>query len=408
MKSLENIKYLANKGFNIIPLAKGAYPEHIEISASKIEEWKFKIIAFHITEYLTAEERPWPYIQDYSITALDLMNQNIKVILKHGFEEILLIGGASPRHCKKLLKLDDRIKLAGYSWYLDAQNRRLYTSDEYVKDVSYQYYECNCPICIKTPPAIRRQQNHIAKHNLYINKHLINDEGKVEVELYDLIVDEHEDIAIAAELYVGHQDSLWRTLINLIEKIKPSHLILLGPIIYNKNWKIETIEEWKEFIEKLTQLNKKYKTIITIVPDPKEKRNKIETQIQTLYTPNQDPKTNQLQETKYDTTILKIIRLYSNTKTTIKIKKLTNQKPITIRIETPQIIKPEKPQITDLKTLIKDTEWLITNYINQPIIDKQNKIITTGTWRTTWTQPTKPKPAIIHITKQAKIKIIKP
>ena len=62
--SIKYVKYFINEGFNIIPLVKGAYPEHIKVSASEIYDLGFNIVAFHVSEYLYSEEKPWPYIND--------------------------------------------------------------------------------------------------------------------------------------------------------------------------------------------------------------------------------------------------------------------------------------------------------------------------------------------------------
>ena len=405
--SIKYVKYFINEGFNIIPLVKGAYPEHIKVSASEIYDLGFNIVAFHVSEYLYSEEKPWPYINDYSLTAIDLMMLNINEILKYDFDEILLIGGASPRYYKTLMEIDDRIKLSGFSWYIDAYERKLYLNTGDIVDIKFKYYECSCQSCIEVPPSLRRRPRYIARHNLLINKYLIEEsENEVTISFYDLIMEPHEDAIIAAELYVGHKDSIWKKLLTWIKEIKPSYIIFIGPTFY-KRWSKYTFSEWSSFIKELTELYSKYNTKAILVADPTERKPPLQTEPDAVYPPSLDPRNDALKETKYDDTIIKVSRLLCKVKSSIKIKKYDSlMRPVTIEVS---VHKPAEKSIEsaleDLRGIKKRTDWLISNYINQPTIDKEYKIATPGVWRATWLFYTKPVPGAIYITRNGEIRL---
>jgi hypothetical protein len=44
------------------------------------------VAAFHISEYLISEEKPWPYVDDFSLSAIGLMTKYIETILEYDFD----------------------------------------------------------------------------------------------------------------------------------------------------------------------------------------------------------------------------------------------------------------------------------------------------------------------------------
>ncbi len=92
IRSLDCIRLYIKKGYNVIPLIKDAHPEHIRLSVSNILDMGFKYAAFHVSEYLSNPEKPWPYIKDFSISNIEYMIRLIDIILESDLEEILIIG----------------------------------------------------------------------------------------------------------------------------------------------------------------------------------------------------------------------------------------------------------------------------------------------------------------------------
>ena len=406
-RSIDIIKRFVREGFNVIPLVKGAYPEHIRISASEIFDLGFDVVAFHVSEYLYSEERPWPFINDYSLTAIDFMLMLINEILKFDFREVLLIGGSSPRHYKLFLNLDDRIKLAGYSWFIDAFKGKLYLSSGDIVDVRFKYFECSCESCIDIPPSLRRKPRYIARHNLLVNKYLIEEEfNNVNTSFYDLILEPYEDAVIAAELYVGHRDSLWKSLVNWLWSFKPSYAIFIGPT-FHREWSKRVIREWSEFIDILMRLNQIYGTKVILVADPTERNPPMQAEPEAVYPYGLDPRIDALKSTKYDSALIKVSRLLCKAKSSIKVKKYNSfLKPITFEVSAFKTAeKNVDSALEDLKNMRKRSDWLISNYINQPVIDKEYKVATPGVWRLTWLFYTEPKPGIIHITEDGEVKL---
>jgi len=408
--SLNKIEYFTKNGFKTIPLIKGAYEEHIRISASQISGWGFEVAAFHVSEYLSAVEKPWPYINDYSLTAEGLMIKYIETILEYDFKQLLLVGGGSPRHGARLLELDDRICVAGYSWYLDGQRNNIYMPTGYIKSLGNKYFECNCPNCQSIPPKTLKTSSYIAGHNLYLNKYLLEElDEEVETNLYDTIADYHEDILIIGEVSVGAEKSIWKTLLTYLKRIKPDHLIIIGSIFH---WEIideKHIKEWIEFIEELKKLNQDYGT--ELIPVYRYVGKNLPYLMTSLsYTTNTYPKRSIFGESELDPVLGTITRIITSSRSPIKVKKrAASGKEIVFTIEHHGVAdKPLEAAAEELTYLKREGDWLITNYINQPYIDWENRVATPGVWDLTWRHYTEPKPGIIHITKEGEINLIKP
>jgi len=408
--SLSKIEFFLNEGFKIIPLIKGAYEEHIRISASQIFDWGFKTVAFHISDYLTSSERPWPHIEDYSLSSFDLMMRYINLILGYDFDRLLLVGGASPRYAFRLLEIDDRIILAGYSWYLDAEKRRIYDLKErYIVNIEDKEYECNCPYCVSMPPKVRRKSEGIARHNLYLNKIQISSEDiSVDIQLYDLIADYSEDIVITGELSVGGPKSKWRSMIKKIYQLKPDYLIVIGRIFDFKTVDEKHIKHWREFIEILTKLHNDYNlNLISVYRYPSSGVYRLLKDI--VYPPKRGERPNVLQENEADTLIARIIRMVVSSRSPIIVKKwYGGEVSSTFTIQYMGVAEQDFDiSKNELRDFSKDTDWLICDYINRPYIDYQNKIGTPGIWDLRDIHYIKSEPGLIHIKRNGDIELIK-
>jgi len=410
--SLDRLEYFIDHGFKVIPLIKGAYEDHIRISLGGIRALGFDIAAFHISEYLYTELRPYPELSDPFMSAYDLMVSYIKNILEYDFRQLLLVGAASPNYAYRLMDLDDRICLSGYTWYIDAGEKLLYTEKKNI-NVKNRFYECTCPYCSVKPPLTRRSSSSIAQHNLYFSNWLINYDidypVDVEVRLYDLIADYSHDILIAAGLYVGHRDSIWRGLIHIAKRLKPRYLILMGNTLYIDGFG-KGQGEWIKFMERLMELRLNGTITILMKSYGEERPINITRRYKFLFPGEIDPLMDNLRETIYDEALMKLIRLYATAKSKLTIKKYRDSKPLTLTLETRPI--EEKDVERTLEELAREREsraleWFITTSINQPHIDTEKMVATPGIWRRTWNTYTKPEEGALYLTRRGEVKIIK-
>ncbi len=397
-----------NYQHNIIPLAKGAYPEQLRISLENILGLGYEVVAFHVSEYLTSRLPPYPYIDDKTLTAKDYMMQMIKVITEYPFNEILLIGVGNPKTVREL-DWDDRFRYAGYSWYIDGKNFRLYTGEKVI-DVGYRYFECSCPACKYTPPLIRRRTS-LPGHNLLIIRGVAEDEEVIEPRIYELIADHHEDILIISGLYVGNRYSRWREAIKVIEEMEPSHLIFLGNTFHVGEDTIYNM--WREFLEWLVNYCNGTGTLIHVVKGVWETwpvdilKNRY-----TVYLGVEDPLQTRLEpEEKYPLGLLH--RFYTPSWTKMHIRKYTLDGSIDIYVYTlnkyHDTLTPEEAEewLTNEKRF-KQIDMLYTDLTTYPILNQEEGIGSPGIWLRKIEARTPSKPGAIHINNKGEAKLITP
>lgn len=372
-------------------------------------------MAFHITEYLTSPVRPYPYIPDPTLTAKDLMYRYIDLIREYDFKEILLIGGAGLRNIEYLLNLDERIRVAGFSWFLDAQKMILYTPLKSV-DVSYKFFECTCPVCSVLRPKDRRSINNIAKHNLYMLRYLTNTvDKKVDIKYYSLILDYSEDILIFGGLYVGNPLSAWEDAISIIYDIKPSYVIFMGNVIDYSECDENQFNQWTLFIRHLIKLYEEYdvKSLFMLGPVEKYSFYRLIRHRCFLYGLRVDPLLDNLNYSRLRETAthLPLIRLYNTAKRNMIVKKeITNNRSLLFYLETRAV-----EDITSLEKLIEDlyyertkreVDWIITTQTSYPYIDSEHKVAFPGIWLKQRIFATPNKGGAIYIPPDAKPRLI--
>ncbi|HDJ89085.1 MAG TPA: hypothetical protein ENG40_00115 [Thermoprotei archaeon] len=396
------------RDFHVIPLIKGAYPEHIQYSCDEIAERRFNVIAFHISEYLYSRLKPWPYIKDYSLTSYDYMLQLLNIILEYPFKEILLIGGAGPRYYKKLLEIDERIRLAGYSWFIDGSKYRLYRPDSKVINIRDKFYLCNCEVCKNSSVSILRSNEHISLHNLLMNKHLIEEPdslNNIRTKIYDLILDTYEDMMIVNELRVGDPYSRWEEAFQIIDEYRPKYLIIMGKMLSLE--KMSTYyNELKKFVEILTKIEKE--TGIFYLDRYLDRDVWIERLLNRLYfMNNEDIVKNKMKLFDEEHTLEKLTRLILTVKNKMRIRKLTWEKPIDIYIRLyGPAEKDYKIVLEELRNINKDDEWLITDYLNKPYIDYDRRVATPGEWHTLWEIYEKPEPGVLYLDRKGEFRLL--
>ncbi len=410
-KSLEIIDILRRR-FTVIPLVKGAYPEHKRYACQRLIEMGFEYAAIHASPYLSVNEYIGDYLENVGIHGIrdtyDYIKYLVRLILDYPFKEVLIVGGGSPRHAKELLEMDpERIRLAGYSWYIDAGKYLIYNSLGELIDLRNSFYECTCRVCSVTGPRLRRTHPYMALHNLIQNRDIIRhyageETENIEIKLYDLILETYEDLLILNDIMVGARYSLWRFALELAEKIYPRYLVLTGKAIDVHYIDQTLLREFTEWISRhrdiktilLWDIPKYHKTILNMLDSLLYRHmDMINIEIDDRDIPTREKVTQLILTSKWSR---------------IEIKKETWNDPLYIEIE---LLGPtEKPLETALEELIhwkKPDKWLITDYIDQPYIDREHKIATPGRWATNIRPPQRLKPGAIHITQKGEIKIIK-
>ncbi len=201
---------------------------------------------------------------------------------------------------------------------------------------------------------------------------------------------------------VGARYSLWRFALELAEKIYPRYLVLTGKAIDVHYIDRALLREFTEWISRhrdiktilLWDIPKYHKTILNMLDSLLYRHmDMINIEIDDRDIPTREKVTQLILTSKWSR---------------MEIKKETWNDPLYIEIE---LLGPtEKPLEAALEELIhwkKPDKWLITDYIEQPYIDREYKIATPGRWATNKRPPQKLKPGAIHITQKGEIKTIK-
>ena len=410
-ESLEIISELRRR-FDVIPLVKGAYPEHKEYACRRLMEMGFETVSIHASPYLSNIEYIGDYLRDEGIEWIQYSDEYLKyltkLILKFPFKEVLVIGGASPKHAKEFMEMDpERVRLAGYSWYIDAGKYIVYDALREPIDIRNWYYECTCTVCRAVGPRMRRTHGYMALHNLIQNRELIlyyagEDIGDMELELYDLILETYEDLLIINDIMVGTRYSLWREALDLAQKVYPNYLVITGIPIDTYRVDSKTLREFVGWISNhidikviLLWRTARYHQIVLKILDSilHKHQDLIHGRIDSEDIPMREMVTRLLLTSKWSR---------------MRIKKETWREPLEILVSlVGPVEKPISDALKDLDKWKKRETWLITDYIDQPYIDGEHKIATPGRWATNIRPPQRLKPGAIHITQKGEIKIIK-
>ena len=398
--------------FEVIPLVKGGYIDEIMLYCDELLERGFEVAGFHVSQYLSTDVSPYPELRGKYSNFYDFMIKIIQNILKYPFNEVLLVGGAGPRFYDKLLSIDSRIRLAGYTWYIDGMRYRVYTPSSKVVDVRDGFYICKCDVCRYYNPVILRRKENIVQHNIITNKYLIEKTVGRRMTLsepffttYDLILDTYEDLIILNELMVGHRKSLWRLAIKALREMKPYYLILTGDLIHEYG----AYEEYREFIYELRDIAK-HTTIFYVSREEDYKR--YWNMLKKLYLPEKDLLKNKLVETDREGVLETILKIFLTARyRNMKIKKITWDGDVDIRIKLFGSLDKPLNQILDelekylIETFTADVDWIITDLAPKPYIDKPNRIAIPGELHRYWGKYEKPEPGAVYINSKGEVEV---
>ncbi len=410
----ESLRYIERIGrihCNVIPLIKGAYMDQISHSCNEIISMGYEIAAFHVSQYLSTKETPWPEIGEYGLSFQQYLMRILSTILEYDFKEILLVGGASPRFFSDFIKIDNRIRLAGYSWYIDAKKYRLYTDMGNIIDLRNKFYICSCPSCrIEHPPNLRDVEN-IAKHNILLNKSLIYEEADMDyeseyihIDLFDLILDTQNDLLILNDIVVGDEYSIWRGIKPLVEEYGPDHILFTGDLIY-PNASYDELSEFANWIREISGMARIF--YLSRYTNPKIYLLNI---LPTLYFQDNDFIEGRVKKSDPENTIELIIKFILTAKPVrMKIRKYTWGGYFDVDVYLPgPAEKTFEASREELKNFNREGDWLVTNYIPQPYIDKENKVATLGRWTRLCNTYERPEPGAVYIDKGGDVKLVKP
>ena len=380
-RCLELLDWFESEGFKIIPLVKGAYEDQIRYHLSRVLERGYNVLAFRATEYMRSKYPPYPELPYESRDPKDLLLKYVKLILSESsVKELVLIGAANPKYYS-FLDVDDRIVFSGASWYLDAKRYYIHVLNgrRFVGDC---FYECSCPSCRYLTARDRRSSFGIALHNLHIDRILFNDESyPLDISFYDLIIDDFEDVVIAANLYVGECVSFWREFIEEMEKVRPRYLILAGNVIYP--FSDADREDYREFVEKLASLYDRYGIITLFMKGYLERKPiNILANRTLLFRSGEDPLTSRDASESY---LLSLIKYYSIAKSKMRVKKKRLDSDFIIHIESAVIDEVNTyEELVDMYEVIRrnlNADWIIVPCKSKSYMDRNKRVVILGEWR---------------------------
>ena len=222
VKGLELTYRLSEAGVPVIALIKGNTPRQVEFSISVLRRMGFKNYALHVSEYLAQLNTLYARSTLYKIAS--------EVRGKIG--SLLVIGALRPwsmNYVSELFSGVEKLSIAGYSYYLDAERYRIYSGSRAI-NILDKYVCCSCPSCrgsnskkLLVDTVLR------ALHNFnYLS--ILDGGGQFKCEIYDLVIDRGESALIVSDVHVWSEGSKFNEFINYIYSVKPNHLILLGDI----------------------------------------------------------------------------------------------------------------------------------------------------------------------------------
>ena len=210
---------------------------------------------------------------------------------------------------------------------------------------------------------------------------------------------------IINELRVGSRLSSWRDAFKLVEKYKPKYLIITGRLLSLDESSM--YEEYRDLVEVLTEVEEDTK--ISYIAQYISKGRWVKDILYRLYLRDIDIVGRKMTIYDEENILERLTRLILTAKKKMVIKKLTWDKPFTIEVTLyGSQEKSFEKAIEELKTIKKDYDWLITNYINKPYINYEDKVATPGEWHREWDKYERPEAGAIYISPEGEIKLIHP
>ncbi len=408
-EALERIDALADE-FRVIPLVKGATLGDIRRFASELWDRGYRVAAFHASQYLTTQLSPYPELRGVARSFKEYLGMIIQEILDTGFEELLLIGVARPSLYREYLYMDGRIRLAGYSWFIDGSRYRCYTPAGYIVDMRDRFYICTCPSCDGLSPSQLRTRERIIRHNLVMNKLGIEAEHtrvwrprRPIYEVYDLVLETHEDLAIVNELIAGHPESLWLHALEKVRRIRPTYLVITGRLLH-RNIDRETVARLVETLEKLSRHTRIYLV-------SRDGTARILRMLRHLYLEDTDLLANRLSSTRYGEELMKLSRLLLTARRRrMFIRKNLWSSWLELKIELHGSIDAPLDEIYKVIGTFHPHRfnWLILDLSPKPHIDRDRGIAMPGEYHRHWAKYEAPEPGILHLRSDGDLELIRP
>lgn len=383
---------LATFDIAIYPLAKGNTPEQITFSCDWMHRLGFRDIALHVSEYLRHIQtaRRGDALQTRHIL------HHYLYALKDKADNLILIGTTSLpalQIVRSIFYYWNRIHLAGLSWYLDARNYIIYTSEGEL-NVNDSFLECLCPVCSSTS-SNELASSHIprARHNIH---HITEAaEGRYDqsstqqTREYDLIIQGGQAL-VASDLLIGGKGSLYRNFLAFLRTIRPKYLILLGNT-FNLQTNLQ-LEQITEFFQTIRHV----KPTTAVLKGCMENDEGFLKQIKRLAFKGLHQSSAYRSQPNTDQYLTDFLRLYSQAKDEIRIK-LPDSKIIHAE-HGHRIFKADSDLTTNEKRIRSrlkhhkksvHADWLLVGHLHRAFLNQDEKIACPGAW-TLPPEPLKP------------------
>jgi len=206
-------RQLLGTGIPVIPLAKGNNQRQIAFSIDNLARMGFRDMALHASEYLYSWKR--------DPGARQILYQYSGELMRKA-EMVLLLGATSPQamgFAKNAFPDWHKMRIAGFSWYLDAVNHRLYAQDSpnEILDSRGSFVECGCETC-RANGARRLAEDVLvrAAHNIECSTAIATGKQLPKTTAYDLVIGENAKALIAGDMHIGTEGSLYTDFLALL------------------------------------------------------------------------------------------------------------------------------------------------------------------------------------------------
>ena len=369
--SIEKIRELRELGINVVPLVKGNRIDEIKRSVTGIKELGYSEVALHASEYVAEFER----LEARAIFDLYLS------LLPRYFDRVLLLGTLRPGVVKYVLSRhghlvkNGRICFAGLSWWLDASRYKAYGGGRALRLLDYAMRTEDGGVLTH-----RVSTRDLAKHNIRSLTRLLRGE-ELEVELYDTFLE--PPILAISDIHIGTPESMMEEAVDLIRRIRPKTLALLGDIFdYTGEVQLYHVAAFFSSIEEVNN--------VVVVRGDAEEGTKLRPYEGFLRTMDalvfgEEPWTSPLRQRfrvqRYVLWFYKYNRIMRG-----QVRALLPSGKSVLLIHGHQIGSYSLPRDeilrkARLKKVVHEADWILLGHFHRPLLSLENGVIVLGAWQ---------------------------
>jgi len=372
-------RQLLGTGIPVIPLAKGNNQRQIAFSIDNLVRMGFRDIALHASEYLYSWKRDPKSRQILYQYSGELMRKA---------ETVLLLGATSPQalgFARNAFPDWHRMRMAGFSWYLDAVNHRLYARDSpnEILDSRGSFVECGCETCRSN--GARRLAEDVsvrAAHNLGYSASKATGKQLPKTMAYDLVIGKDVKALIAGDLHIGTEGSLYTDFLDLLKAERPNALILLGNTFELDRGSIIQ-EDVKNFFETIRDIGA---TLVTVKGCRDSSQEDILKHVDRLaFAKGHKALAYRQPEGPDEKYALDFYKLHRMAKEALAIK-LPNGK-MMLASHGQDIVEERTVSLEEAKVVMlrhrraKRADWLVIGHIHRAFVDGEKGIASPGSWQ---------------------------